>query len=63
MSRKKKITDELKPQIAEALRTKSRTQVCKDFGVSYEMLRKTFGAKWKHVNGESVKLEDSIGPA
>jgi len=58
MSRKKKITPELKPQIAEALKTKSRTQVCKDYGVSYEMLRKEFGAKWKHINGETVNVEE-----
>lgn len=46
MSRKKKITDDLKPQIAEALKTKSRTQVCQDFGVSFEMLRREFGKAW-----------------
>lgn len=47
MSRPKKITDELKPKIAEALQTKSRKQVCAEFGLDYQMLRREFGNAWK----------------
>lgn len=53
--RPKKINDELKPQIAEALQSKSRKEVCADFGVTYEMLRREFGSKWKHTQGETVQ--------
>lgn len=61
MSRKKKITDELKLQIAEALKTKSRTQVCKDFSVSFEMLRREFGKAWTRGGSEIQReVEQSI---
>lgn len=48
--RPKKITPELKEQIAEALKTKSRTQVCEEFSVTFVMLRREFGKAWTKGN-------------
>lgn len=55
--RPKTIQGELKEKIGEALKTKSRKEICTEFKVSYQQLRQEFGAKWKHTNGEEVKSE------
>jgi len=47
--RPKKITPELKPKIAEALQTKSRKEVCAEFGLDYQMIAREFGNAWKRL--------------
>ena len=50
MSKQRKLQNpELRAKVEEALKTKTRAEVCKEFGVDYFMLRKEFGNAWTHT--------------
>jgi hypothetical protein len=55
--RPKKIQGELKEKVTQALQTKSRKEVCAEFGLTYEQIRNEFGSKWRHTAGETVVAE------
>lgn len=59
--RPKKITAELKPLIAEDLKSMSRKEVMAKYGLNYQMLSREFGNKWRQSKGEIiVQAEASV---
>ena len=49
MPKQRKLADpEIRAKVEEALKTKTRNEVCKEFGLDYAMIRREFGNAWTH---------------
>lgn len=60
MPKARKINDSNREQIAEDLKTMTRSAVCQKYGLDFHMIRREFGNAWTH-GPQSTNQEAAVG--